>query len=109
MALIIVAVTGSHKEGSGSSNKTLLTVACVLMALAWSLMLIWALWSLGKSKASSSSKRIPSFHGGRVVSHDKSIQSTLLVTNSSKAIIRSLHSTPTSCTAPWIRDCIPSD
>ncbi|KAH7261846.1 hypothetical protein BKA59DRAFT_3077 [Fusarium tricinctum] len=69
MALIIVAVTGSHEKGSGSSNKTLITVASVLMALAWLLLVIWALWSLGKSQKSSPSKRIPSFHGGRVLLH----------------------------------------
>ncbi|KAM0347729.1 hypothetical protein ACHAPU_004744 [Fusarium lateritium] len=63
MALIIVAVTNSQDGDS----KTLLTAASALMALAWLLLVIWALWSLGKAQGLSTSKRIPSFHGGRVL------------------------------------------
>ncbi|KAF5662187.1 hypothetical protein FHETE_8077 [Fusarium heterosporum] len=67
MALIIVPVVNSQGENPSSSNKTLLTVASALMAVAWSSLVIWALWSLGKSQGLSTSKHIPSFHGGKVL------------------------------------------
>lgn len=68
MALIIVSVVGLQNGDSVSTNKTLLKVASALIALAWLLLAIWALWSLGKCQKSSTNNRVSSFHGGKLVS-----------------------------------------
>ncbi|KAF4947891.1 hypothetical protein FGADI_10051 [Fusarium gaditjirri] len=68
MALIIVSVVGLQNGDSVSTNKTLLKVASALIALAWLLLAIWALWSLGKCQKSSLNNRASSFHGGKLVS-----------------------------------------
>lgn len=68
MALIIVSVVGLQNGDSFSTNKTLLKVASALIALAWFLLAIWALWSLGKCQKSSTNNHVSSFRGGKLVS-----------------------------------------
>ncbi|SCO78036.1 uncharacterized protein FRV6_02249 [Fusarium oxysporum] len=67
MALIIVSVVGLQNGDSVSTNKTLLKVASALIALAWLLLAIWALWSLGKCQKSSTNNRVSSFRGGKLL------------------------------------------
>jgi NADH:ubiquinone oxidoreductase subunit 6 (subunit J) len=68
MALIIVSVIHLQKGEDVSKNTTLLKVASALIALAWFLLAIWSLWSLGKTRGSSSNGPIPSLRGGMRVS-----------------------------------------
>ncbi|KAF5691637.1 hypothetical protein FDENT_3266 [Fusarium denticulatum] len=77
MALIIVSVVGLQNGDSVSTNKTLLKVACALIALAWFLLAIWALWSFGKCH-SSTNNRVSSFRGGKLLMYAVFINLTLL-------------------------------
>lgn len=73
MVLLILSVI-HLQDGTDdpSKNKTLMKVASGLLALAWALLAIWSLWSLGKTRGLSSKDRIPSFHGGMLVSSNQS-------------------------------------
>ncbi|KAF4460307.1 hypothetical protein FALBO_12917 [Fusarium albosuccineum] len=67
MTLIIVAVINLPKGNSVETMKTLLKVASALVALSWVLLIIWALWSLAKSRASSTTGHVPAMSGGKLL------------------------------------------
>jgi hypothetical protein len=67
MALIIVSVINLQKGNDVSTHKTLLKVASAIIALAWFLLAIWSLWSLGKTRPSRNGS-VPSLRGGMLVS-----------------------------------------
>ncbi|KAG5816910.1 hypothetical protein H9Q74_010844 [Fusarium xylarioides] len=78
MALIIVSVVGLQNGNSVSTNKTLLKVASALIALAWFLLAIWALWSFGKCQRSSTNNRVSAFRGGKLLMYAVFINLPLL-------------------------------
>lgn len=75
MALIIVSVINLQKGKDVSTNETLLHVASAIIALAWVLLAVWSLWSLGKTR-SSRNGRVPSLRDGMLVS---SVQTRLIM------------------------------
>ncbi|RMJ13619.1 hypothetical protein CDV36_006727 [Fusarium kuroshium] len=67
MVLIIVSVINLQKGESISTMKILLNVASALVALSWVLLVGWALWSLAKSRSTSTVGPVPSMSGGRLL------------------------------------------
>ncbi|KAM5361819.1 hypothetical protein ACJZ2D_012849 [Fusarium nematophilum] len=67
MVLIILAVINLQQGDSIETMKALLKVASALIALAWTLLVIWALWSLGKVNGSRQNPPIPSMRGGKLL------------------------------------------
>ncbi|KAM0425047.1 hypothetical protein ACHAPT_009606 [Fusarium lateritium] len=66
MVLIIVSVINLQQGDSIATMKVLLKIASALVALSWVLLVLWALWSLGKSR-SLTNGRVPSMSGGRLL------------------------------------------
>ncbi|EKJ78609.1 hypothetical protein NXS19_004130 [Fusarium pseudograminearum] len=66
MALIIVSVINLQKGKDVSKNETLLHVASAIIALAWVLLAVWSLWSLGKTR-SSRNGAVPSLRDGMLL------------------------------------------
>ena len=68
MVLIIISIINLQDGKDVDKYKTLLKVASALIALAWFLIAIWSLWSLGKTRVSPTNGSVPSFRGGKLVS-----------------------------------------
>ncbi|KAL6922178.1 hypothetical protein FSHL1_006145 [Fusarium sambucinum] len=85
MALIIVSVINLQKGNDVSTNKTLLKVASAIIALAWFLLAVWSLWSLGKTRSSRNGS-VASLRGGMMLLYAVFIALPLLALRLSYAI-----------------------
>ncbi|KAF4984091.1 hypothetical protein FZEAL_630 [Fusarium zealandicum] len=66
MAIMVTAVIKLQQGDSTPTMKILLRVGSALIALAWLLLVLWALWSLAKVRGSQRGRRIHSMPGGNL-------------------------------------------